>query len=324
MPRRNRGAYLKFIRARTLFYIQWSEAGTVRKRSTGTADRREAEAALAEFIRDRHRNERPAGPRDPSEFLIADALDLYGDQHAPNTADPARIAYAMIPLIEFWGDRPIADVTKETCRAYARSRDRAPATVRRELTTMRAAFRFAHSEGRLTRVPVVELPEAPEGKDRWLTTNEAARLLNAARTGRSDVRLYLPLYILIGLYTGARPGAILSMRWPQVDLERGRIDFQPTGGRRTNKRKVRGQPIPERLLPFLRRARQRGTDRGTSSTIAAGRSKTLAAAGTAPPMASGTAVSAARASARALLMLHLIPCDTPAAPGWRNGACRFT
>jgi integrase len=117
-------------------------------------------------------------------------------------------------------------------------------------------------EGRLTRAPHVELPERPDGKDRWLTHHEAARLLNAARTGRSDVRLYLPLYILLGLYTGARPGAILALRWPQVDFEAGRIDFAPIGTRRTNKRKVRGQPIPRRLMTFLRLARRRGSDLG--------------------------------------------------------------
>jgi integrase len=87
-------------------------------------------------------------------------------------------------------------------------------------------------------------------------------LLNSARTARGDVRLYLPLYIVLGLYTGARPGAILSLRWPQVDLESGRIDFAPIGTRRTNKGRVRGQPIPHRLLTFLRLARKRGTDLG--------------------------------------------------------------
>lgn len=164
--------------------------------------------------------------------------------------------------MEFWGDLAVSAITKQTCRAYAEQRGKAPATIRRELTTLRAALKFAFEEGRLTRVPHVELPEKPDGKDRWLTYGEAARLLNAARTGYANVRLYLPLYILIGLYTGARPGAILSLRWPQVDLDAGRIDFAPLGTRRTTKRKVRGQPIPRRLMTFLRLAKRRGTELG--------------------------------------------------------------
>ena len=71
----------------------------------------------------------------------------------------------------------------------------------------------------------------------------------------------MPLFILLGLYTGRRKEAILSLRWPQVDLEAGRIDFEIAGRRRTNKK--RGVvPIPSRLLPHLRRARKRGTDLG--------------------------------------------------------------
>ena len=262
MPRPNLGPRLETVEGRPALYVVWYEGGRKRRRSTGTADRRQAEAQLAAFLRERQLADRPAGPADPASFPIATALDLYATLHAPHTADPSRIAYALVPLLDYWGDQTVDAITKQTCRAYATWRDRKPGTVRREMTTLRAALNFAHEEGRLTRVPHVELPEKPDGKDRWLTHHEAAKLLNAARTGRGDVRLYLPLYIMLGLYTGARPGAILALRWPQVDLEAGRIDFAPIGTRRTTKRKVKGQPIPGRLLTFLRLARRRGTDLG--------------------------------------------------------------
>ncbi len=262
MPRPNLGPRLDTVGGRPCLYIVWYEQGRQRRRSTGTANRREAEGALGAFLRERELSERPAGPAEPHDYLIASALDLYGTLHAPNTADPARIAYAITPLIDYWGDLAVSAITKQTCKAYAKQRARSPGTVRRELTTLRAALNFAKEEGRLTRVPHVELPEKPDGKDVWLTHSEAAKLLNAARTGYANVRLYLPLFILIGLYTGARKEAILSLRWPQVDLEAGRIDFAPIGSRRTNKGKVRGQPIPRRLLTFLRLARRRGTDLG--------------------------------------------------------------
>src|SRR5262249_10918615 len=62
-------------------------------------------------------------------------------------------------------------------------------------------------------------------------------------------------------YTGRRKEAILSLRWPQVDLAAGLIDFDIAGRRRTNKKRGR-VPIPPRLLPHLRRAKERGTDLG--------------------------------------------------------------
>ncbi len=262
MPRPNLGPRLETMPGRSALYIVWYEGGRKRSSSTRTSDRREAEAQLAAFLRERELSQRPAGPAEPSRYPIAAALDLYGTLRAPNTADPSRIAYAMIPLLEYWGELNVDAITKQTCRAYAKQRDRAPATVRRELTTLRAALNFAFEEGRLTRVPHVELPEKPDGRDRWLTPTEAAALLNAARTSYANVRLYLPLFILIGLYMGARPGAILALRWSQVDLEGGYINFAAIGTRRTNKRKVKRQPIPSRLLTFLRLARRRGTDLG--------------------------------------------------------------
>lgn len=76
-----------------------------------------------------------------------------------------------------------------------------------------------------------------------------------------SVRLYLPLFILLGLYTGRRKEAILSLRWAQVDLAAGQIDFRTPDAPVTNKRRGR-IPIPRKLLPHLRHARLRGTEIG--------------------------------------------------------------
>jgi integrase len=55
--------------------------------------------------------------------------------------------------------------------------------------------------------------------------------------------------------------AILSLRWPQVDLRANVIDFEIEGRERTKKQ--RGKvPIPPQLIPHLRRARRRGSDLG--------------------------------------------------------------
>lgn len=171
-----------------------------------------------------------------------------------------RIAYAIVPLADFWEGRTVANVTRQTCEAYHKWRGRSNGTVRRELGVLRASINHAHAEGRLTRTVVVHLPERPEAKQRWLTKAEAARLLlTALRSPKS--RLYMPLFILIALHTGARKEAILSLRWPQVDLDAGLIDWNPVGRRRTKKQRPRVR-IPRRLLPHLRRARLRGSDTG--------------------------------------------------------------
>lgn len=261
MPRPNQGPYLKFIAERDKYYIQWSEIGVIRKRSTGTKNREEAQIILAEFIRERQIREHPNSPLDPNNYLISDALALYGELHAPTTKSPDRIAYAIEPLLDFWEGNNAGDISKQTCNAYMRDRGKSDGTMRRELGVLKAALNFAYSEGRITRVPPVLLPQKPKGKDRWLTRSEAAALLNAARTASGNVRLYLPLYIAMGIYTGARKGALLSLRWPQVDMTNGLIDFLPIEERQSNKRKAR-IPIPNRLMTFLKYAQERGSDLG--------------------------------------------------------------
>jgi integrase len=253
MPRPNRGPHLQWLQKRERYYIVWYEHGRQRQHSARTADRESAEAALEEFLRQRRTSSRPAHPCPPSASLIAEVLDLYANQHAPEAADPARIGYAISALLPYWGGCAVAEVTKATCQRYAKERGRAPATVRRELATLKAALRFAHREGYLASVPAVWMPPKPEGRDRWLTKKEAALLLEAARTARADVRLYLPLFIVLGLYTGARKQAILSLRWPQVDLTRKRLNFNSPGQAKTSKGRAH-IPIPDRLMTFLRLA----------------------------------------------------------------------
>lgn len=257
MPRRNSGARLRFLKKRGRFYIVWTENGRSRERSTGTADRKLAESALADFL---HVRARDSGPREPAEILVTDVLADYAEEHGPDTASPWRIAAAIKVMVAFWQGKTVANVTRETCRSYVRFRKRSPGTSRRELGVLRAAINHSHRAGRLTRVVAVDLPDSPDARDRWLTKQEVAALLRAALR-EPRVRLHLPLFIMLALYSGQRKDAVLSLRWSQVDLGAGRIDFNAPERRRSNKRRAR-QPIPAKLLGHLRRARKRGSEIG--------------------------------------------------------------
>jgi integrase len=254
MPRRNSGARLKWLERRQSFYIVWYERGRERLRATGETDEQRAEAALAAWIR---QNQRPAGgPRPAHEVRLGDVLDYYGKNKGRFAKDPARIAYAIDALLPYWADKTITDITDATCAEYLLQRQRKPGTTRRELGTLTAAVNYA--VGRIAdQGRPVALPAKPLGKDRWLTRHDAARLLNAARTARADVRLYLPLFILLGLYTGARKEAILSLRWPQIDLANKRINFKRAD--ETNKRRAHNR-LPDRLVAALRRAKRRSNN----------------------------------------------------------------
>jgi len=247
---------LRWLAKRNSYYVTWTEHGRSRECSTGTADREQAEIFFAEWLQRRGRR---SGPGDPSAILVTDVLNDYLQQRSPKVAAPGRIAYAVLALTDFFEGNSVADVTRQICDRYGENRGRSAGTVRRELGVLRAAINHAFNSGRITRPVPVELPERPAPRERFLTRQEAARLIRAART--QQAHLYLPLFILMGLYTGRRKEAILSLCWTQVDLEGKRIKFDIEGRKRTNKK--RGTiPIPRRLLPHLRRAWKRGAELG--------------------------------------------------------------
>ena len=182
---------------------------------------------------------------------MTDVLADYANGRGSKVASKRVIGCAVEALTRFWTGYTCDEITPEACEDYAEKRERSENTVRRELNTLASALNDAKKNRRISVEVHVWLPPKPPGKMRWLDRNEVAAVLREAL--RSDVaRPYLPLFILAAVYTGRRKEAILSLRWCQIDLDAGLIDFEGSA-RRSNKK--RGLiPVPERLLPHLRRA----------------------------------------------------------------------
>jgi integrase len=246
-----------------IYEIHWHDGIAQRKRSTGTGDRREADEIFAQWLLDRRDEQsgRIGHARYPHEVAIADVLANYAEERGAETRFPERILYAVKRLLAWWGDRNVDAIIPVTCNAYrdARLKDGVKlATITKELSVLRAALIWAKKNARLLSIPDVILPPKQDGKDRWLTRSEAARLIWAARKDPRS-RLHLPLFILLGLYTGARSEAMLTLKWfPQVDLDRGTIDYNPPSRGRTKKGRA-VVPIHPRLRRFLEYARTRSS-----------------------------------------------------------------
>lgn len=256
MPRPRKPARLWFRPDHGVWVIL--DAGRQHRTRFGSEQRREAEEALAQYLQGRPAPER-RGPANPSDLTVGEVLARYADDKGPTLAAPATLAYAIDALTPFWGDLTCDAVKGSTCRAYATSRKRkpaspgakakpiSPATVRRELGVLQVALHHAVKEGLLVHRPEVELPDVGSAKDRWLTRSEAARLLHAAPS-------HLRRFILLSLYTGRRMSAVLELTWTRVDLDKGVIRFRADGERETNKRRGRVR-IARQLRAHLRRWR---------------------------------------------------------------------
>ena len=254
MPQRTKGPRL-YLRPDRGYYIIRDGSRLVR---TGTRDRRDAERALARYIAEK---DRPSGPSAPDQITVAEILNRYGTEHAPTVADPARIGFAIQALDSILGSLPVAGITGEVCRRYAKARGKAPGTVRRELACLQAALNYCHAEGFLTAAPKVRLPARPAPRDRWLARDEVAKLLRAA--WRNPKAKHLARFILVAVYTGTRSEAILSMRFMphtaggNVDTDTGLMHRRAAGKAETKKRQP-PIPIPSRLFAHLHRWEQMG------------------------------------------------------------------
>lgn len=270
MPRARQGPRL--IEKNGGYIIRWYDnSGRLRERRLAATSLDEAKREEAIFIVGEYRRARPGGPVEPEDYSISTALSAYVDEHGIHTAQPGALASRIDNLAAFWANKSVGDIRPQACKDYLayrlqnglpskrRGKD-APqtistGTVRRELVVLRAAANHARKEGRIKYAPFVWLPPDSAPRERWLARKEVARLLIASRALKKSAGYLVP-YILLSLYTGARKGAVLSLKWSQINMKTGAIDFNEPGKRNSNKLRAHIM-APPGLMWFLRKWHRR-------------------------------------------------------------------
>lgn len=273
MPRPNRGPYLDVNRA-GVYEIRFSVRGRSRSRSTGTRDFQLAQKILANFILLGGAADAAMTAAD-TPMLVRDALgDPEPDSpHSPsywhehvlrNVVGIETQRYSVRKLIEHFGHMPVQAIRPTDITAYidkrrsgALGKPSKDGTIARELSVLNAAM---HHQCRAKRIkhddiPTIKLPKPAEPKDRWLTQEEAAKLMDAAMKGARSAKHRLPRvykFVVLALATASRKTALLELRKEQVDLERGMIRLNPSGRKQTKKRRPL-VPISDDLMPIIKR-----------------------------------------------------------------------
>ena len=275
MPRPSKGPRLKLQKARDRQRL-WVIRDGQRTLGTGCveSDRANAERKLAEYIAKKHDPRASRSGSDPNAIKIADALSVYlEDRTRPDAekpiADPKALITRMLNLGNFFGERTIGELNGKLQRSYVEQRG-SQSAARRELEDLAAAINHHTREmvGGVQTLFRPVLPDAPAARDRWLTRSEAARLIwaawrkrsvyDGAEKGRHFTARHIARFILVGLYSGTRAGAICgaslipTIGRGYINLETGEFRRLAYGKRDTNKR----QPtvtLPPRLLAHIRR-----------------------------------------------------------------------
>lgn len=159
-----------------------------------------------------------------------------------------RFASLWKALEPHFGHRLGKAVTRQDCKDYATARKKAgkaASTIRTELEFLRACLRFRYGAS----TPSLWMPPGSKPRERYLTKEEANRLLAAIETP------HVRLFVTLALATGARMTAILDLTWDRVDFEHGTADLNPAGREATNKRRTIVK-LNSRALDALREAKE--------------------------------------------------------------------
>lgn len=196
--------------------VSWWEDGKRQRYRLKTRDRKEAESEAISVIQ--RERAKAAGS------TIDELWELYREEKKAR-----RIAVTMgfewRAMRPFFGNLRPDQVTVAHCRAYTETRramGKGDGTIWTELGHLRTVFNWAAARQLIAYAPPVERPAKPRPKERWLTNEEAGRLLEAARAP------HIKLAILLMLTTAGRVGAILDLKWERVDFETGHVNLRAT------------------------------------------------------------------------------------------------
>ena len=270
MPRRSKGPRLWLQPAREgkggeiLKRAVWVVRDGEIKRSTGAGPSEigEAESALAAYLNEKLTPR--VQDRDPAFVDIATVIAIYVEDVAHKHSRPKETAGRLGRILDFFGAKRLNYLNKKACESYVTARG-SVAAARRELEDLRAAVRHHREAGLCIALTPVVLPDNGEPRERWLTRLEAARLLLAAwrlrekqggkLTDRPTAK-HVARFILTGLYTGTRVGAICGAAlqptaghgW--IDTKHGVFYRRTAGMKRTKKRQPSIRMPPRQGVPL--------------------------------------------------------------------------
>jgi integrase len=228
-----------------VWWIAINYQGKQIRKPTGTSDKKLAKAILgkarASIIEGRFFD-----TLEEKERTFAEMMERYKAEHVVKKASQRQYGGYIKNFLPFFGHLTLAEISPKLIVQYKAKRYKdgvAPATINRELATMKNAFNLAIREWEWCRdnpVRRVAMEKENNRRDRWLSYEEEERLLK-------ECPLWVKEIVLFALHTGMRMGEILCLDWKGVDLFRKTVTvFRSKNGER------RTIPINQTVLELLK------------------------------------------------------------------------
>ncbi|NEV62417.1 tyrosine-type recombinase/integrase [Thiorhodococcus minor] len=213
------------------------------RKSTGTEDKKAAEEYEAKLKQDYWRQERMGErPRHSWKEAVVRWIDEQTDK-ATLDDDLSHLRFADPHLAGLMLD----EIDRNRLEALAQSRKAAGvrnSTVNRMMEIVRAILRRAEREWDwLDRAPVVRMLAEPKRRIRWITPEEANRLI-------AELPEHLADMVRFSLATGLREANVTGLEWSQVDLTRRVAWIHPD---QAKARRAIGVPLNNDAVLVLRR-----------------------------------------------------------------------
>ena len=230
-----------YKRGSTWWAYVWID-GVRHSKSTGTSNRRQAEAIERQF-RDELNERRHRLPQLKPEMLFGQltALFIADGMGKPHSLD--RLTH----LLPFFSEMLLLDITTSAIRRYRQERNRqrklTAATVNRDLSVLRRILYWSVEEGYLLSNPLGRLRMERERRTKKpvMSVAEEMKLLAAAPE-------HLQRIILCALDTGMRRGEILNQLFEDIDFDNRILSVSSS---KTPEGEMRDIPLTTRLHAML-------------------------------------------------------------------------
>ncbi len=202
----------------SIWWMSYTYKSRQVRKSTGTSDRRLAEAILAK-VKVKIIEGRYFEVLEEKDRTFAEMMEKYMNEHSIQKSPTGhrRNQESLKHLRTYFGDMTLAEVTPKLISAYKAKRyeeKAAPATLKKELSLMRAAFNLAIREWEWCRdnpLRGVKMDRVDNERVRYLSDDDFKKVLN-------QCPYWVKPVVLVARYTGMRRGNIVTLRWDQVDV----------------------------------------------------------------------------------------------------------